>query len=131
MSYFKITYESDTIEGLKAIQSNIVGDSANARDSTNSDTKVAPPPLQDTGNLDAFSGAVQAPPLSSIDSSGLDMNASPPPMIAVSGIAGIGLDGETPPPPMNTLQNQEGTGFLAPPQQSSEGSQKPPSKSSK
>lgn len=131
MSYFKITYESNTVEGLKAIQSNLIGDGANARDSTNSDTKVAPPPLQDTGNIDASSGVVQAPPNSNIDSVGLDMNASPPPMMADSAINGIGMDGEIPPPPMTILQNMEGVEILSPPQQASEESQKPPSKSSK
>ena len=64
MAYYKITYESNTIEGLKAIQGSFLGHGASATDSTTFETTVPPPPprQQDEENPDAFSGVVQPPP---------------------------------------------------------------------
>jgi hypothetical protein len=64
MSYFKIAYESDTIDGLGAIQGGATGKGMSATSSTSSDSMVAPPPIQqEDGRSDAFSGLMQPPPV--------------------------------------------------------------------
>jgi len=105
MSHYKITYESNTIEGLKAIQGSSAGPGASANDSTTFETQVPPPPAQqDGGNADAFLGIVQAPPTADKADASLDFSSEnafypPPPKVADSAIMDIGLEGEIPSPP--------------------------------
>lgn len=123
MSYYKITYESNTIEGLKAIQGSLLGHEVSATDSNTFETRVPPPPpprVADSALMDiGLKGEI---PL-------------PPPRVADSAIMDIGLEGEIPPPPKDELQDQEGNeakpdeGF-APPQQSASKSPKAAKKSS-
>lgn len=109
MSYYKITYESDTIDGLKAIQGNSAGRSANA--GSNSIEDSAPPPPQANQNASAFSDNVEAPPLSNAGGmmGFLDENASvpPPPQAASSAMTSANPGDETPPPPTNETQAGE------------------------
>ena len=128
MSYYKITYESNSIEGLKAIQGSFLGHGASATGSTTFETPAPPPRQQDEQNLDAFSGVVQPPPTADEAGASLDKNAfyPPPPKVAGSAIMGIGLEGEIPPPPpKNKLQGQKGNEaqpdeeFVPPPQSAS------------
>ena len=124
MAYYKITYESNTIEGLKAIQGSFPGHGASATDSTTFETTGPPPPRQqDEENPDAFSGVVQAPPTADEAGASLDKNAffPPPPNVADSAIMGIGLEGEIPPPPKDQEGNeaQPDEGFVPPPQSAS------------
>ena len=126
MAYYKIIYESNTIEGLKAIQGNFPGHGASATYSTSFETTEPPPPprQQDEKNLDASSDVVQPPPTANEAGASLDKNAffPPPPNVADSAIMGVGLEGEIPPPPKYKLQDQKGTkaqpdeGFVPPPQ---------------
>ncbi len=105
MSYYKISCESNTIEGLKAIQSSFAGQASRVADSNNFDTQVPPPPpQQDEENASAFSGAVQPPPVANEADAGLDFSRDiafyqPPPIGADSAITGVGSDREIPPPP--------------------------------
>jgi hypothetical protein len=122
MSYYKITFESDTIEGLKAIQGRFLGHGASATDSTTFETTVPPPRQQDE---DAFSGVVPAPPPTADETgASLDKNAFYPPPPKVTDSA-IGLEGEIPPPPNYELQDQQGNetqpdeGFVPPPKSAS------------
>ena len=142
MSYYKIAYESDTIEGLKAIQGGSPGQGASATNSINSENSVPPPPLQqDEENADAFSGIVQAPPTSDEAGTSLDFSdenaiQSPPPTVADLATKDIGSEGEIQPPPNDELQNQEGNEpvpdkGLVLPQQSTFKSSKAAKKSSK
>jgi len=105
MSYYKITHESDTIEGLKAIQGSSFGHGASATNSSNPENSVPPPLPQDEKNADAFSSIVQAPPPTA-DSTGTgldfsDENAiqSPPPTSADMATVNSDSEGEIPPPP--------------------------------
>ena len=105
MSYYKITYESNTIEGLKAIQNNIAGQRTGVTDSNTFETREPPPPPQQgEGSADAFSGIVQPPPSpNEADAtpgfSGETAFYPPPPIASDSAIMGIGLEEEIPPPP--------------------------------
>jgi hypothetical protein len=102
MSYYKITFESDTVEGLKAIQGGFLGNGTSATDSTTFETTVAPPRQQDGESPDLFSGDVQAPPPAANEAGArLDKNAfyPPPPDMEGSPVTDIGLQGEIPPPP--------------------------------
>ena len=105
MSHYKITYDSNTIEGLKAIQGSFAGQGASGTDSSSFETQVpAPPPQQDEGNADAFSGIVQAPPPvneadTGLDSSGGNAFYPPPAAVEDSAVMDFGLEAETPPPP--------------------------------
>ncbi|MCE7066997.1 hypothetical protein [Dyadobacter sp. CY326] len=102
MSYYKITYESNTIEGLKAIQGD-VGQGGNSFNSTGSESSV-PPPLQAGQNSDIFSSGLQAPPALNDGSGNLDIsngntdNPLPPP-IADSVSNSVNSEGAIPPPP--------------------------------
>jgi len=109
MSYYKITHESDTIEGLKSIQGSSFAHGASATNSTNPENSVPSPPLpQDEKNADAFSSIAQAPPpTADIAGTGLDFSdenaiQSPPPTSADMATTDIDLEGEIiPPPPTN------------------------------
>ena len=110
MSYYKITYESDTMDGLKAIQGNSAGRSANA--GSNSIEDSAPPPPQTNQNASAFSGNVETPPFSNYAGGIMgfsDDNTSvpPPPQTASSAMGSANLEDETPPPPANESQANE------------------------
>ena len=102
MSYYKITFESDTIEGLKKLQGISPGNKSGSADSASSETP-APPQSRNQENTDAFVGAVQAPPPTH-DQQNADAGAvqAPPP----AGEAGAGFDASDedsfspPPPPM-------------------------------
>ena len=135
MSYYKITYESNSIEGLKAIQGSFLGDGASATDSTTLETTVPPPRQQDEENLDASSGVVPAPPTADEAGASFDKNSfyPPPPKVADSAIMDIGLEGEIPPPPKDELQDREGNEGQpdVPPQQSASKTLKSAKKSSK
>lgn len=140
MTYYKITYESNTIEGLKAIQGNSNQQEASATDANTSDATVQPPPQQNEQNPDAFSGSVPAPPIADGADDNLEGDAfSPPPISAADSAAmNIGSDEEIPPPPPNgSTQDknedsgeQPGDGFSPPPATTSK-SQKPGRKDSK
>ena len=97
MSYYKITFESNTIEGLKAIQGSFPGKGASATDSTTIESQAPPPSQQE--NLDASSGVVQAPPTADAAGANLDFSDPPPPKVADSAITDNGLEGDIPPPP--------------------------------
>lgn len=101
MSYYKITYESDSIEGLRALQggSSSKGDrAANTKDSENS--SPAPPPLQtDSENADAFSAAMPPPPTNSDANRSADEGTmqDPPPLTANPGAMDVDADMPLPP----------------------------------
>lgn len=114
MSYYKVAYESDTVEGLKAILDGVYSeesfDDSNAMDSK----KSAPPPplLQEWESDNAASEVAQAPPSGDQTNSGVSFSdhnemQSPPP----SGNEGERMDidmisdREVPPPP-DKIQNQ-------------------------
>lgn len=105
MSYYKITYESNSIEGLRTIQGSVAGQGADATGSITFEDQVSPPPpQQDEGNINAFSGIVQAPPTAdeadaSLDISGENAFYPPPPKVADLAIMDIGSEGEILPPP--------------------------------
>lgn len=66
MSYYKITYESNTIEGLKAIQGSLLGHEVSATDSNTFETRVPPPPpprVADSAIMDiGLEGEIPPPP---------------------------------------------------------------------
>lgn len=138
MAYFRITYESDTIEGLKSIQGNSSGQGSSAGHSTNSENTVAPPPQQDEQNSDAFSGSVPAPPAAIADAN-LDTNAfTPPPASGAEPTSmDTGMDEPAPPPPPDDGSddsegdNGEHGGSSGPPPSMSSKSPKPGKKDSK
>src|SRR5690349_13528800 len=100
MSYYKITYESDTIEGLKAIQGSFSGSGAGATGATNAETPAPPPSLQDKESADAT--IMEAPPLANDAGGGSDIQDGnsfpPPPLQEDPGIKENGSEGEIPPP---------------------------------
>src|SRR6187402_1980238 len=108
MPYYKLGYESDSIEGLKAIQDGVFGEKASYINSINSEN-VAPPPLQKNDeNADVFSGIVQAPPSADIVGDNFDnMTQAPPPSVAQFETNDAGKGGEIQPPP-NILDNPQG-----------------------
>jgi len=124
MPYFKITYESDTVEGLKTIQGNAGGNGAVSADA-NFDASIQPPPQLDDQNLDAFSGNIPAPPDVAEADTYSDANAfsQPPPGLADSSAINMSDDEQTPPPPMGDSSNDndddsgetQGEGFTPPP----------------
>lgn len=136
MSYYKITYESNTVEGLKAIQNSYVGLGTSASGSTSEDL-VTPPPFQpDEENADAFSGIVQAPPATNEDDINLDFSdenaiQSPPPTGTDLATTHNSLGDEIQPPPEEKLSKQESNEGVVPPKQSTSNSSKSDKKSSK
>ena len=122
MSYYKITYESDTIEGLKAIQGDVSDKAASAGNSATFETQVPPPQSQDELNSDIFSGVVSAPPTGNENDVGQDFsdeNASspPPPLSSDSGASATGLDGGIQPPPASESGDQTDNDGPVPPRQ--------------
>lgn len=110
MTYYKITYESNTIDGLKALQGSFLGQGASKTDSSTIETTVSPPPLhQDGENVNASSGEVQAPPVSENSEATSDKNEfyPPPSLTGDSAKMDMDLEGDIPPPPMGELKNQE------------------------
>ena len=126
MSYYKMVFESDTIEGLTAILGSSPGQGESGTNSTNSENSVPPPPLQqEEESVEASSSIVQAPPLA--EEAGFyfsDENAiqSPPPKVADLLTTDIDSEGRIQPPPNDELQNQKGNeaepdeGLVPPPQ---------------
>ena len=113
MSYYKITIESNSIEGLKAIQSGFLSPQASTTDSSNVENLAPPPTQKDVEKLDAFPGGVQPPPTADEAGAGLDFSNEkafypPPPTGVDSAIMGIGLEEEIPPPQINDLNDQGG-----------------------
>lgn len=141
MSYYKITYESNTIEGLKALQGSFLGQSASTADSTNLETPAPPPPQLDQDKADTFSVVMQAPPAPPERDAGLPMRDEvaappPPPTGSDSATADSGLRGEVSPPPNNQLLAQEDDGAkpnegVVPPPKSESKSLKSSKKASK
>ena len=129
MSYYKVTYESNTVEGLTAIQRNVPGQKGSAADSAASASTIPPPPPQAELSSDGFSDNVQAPPLAVDGGTGMDANAfvSPPPNTAESVSADVGGNEQVPPPPNNMARDREndggesGNGFVPPPDSASPG----------
>lgn len=117
MSYYKVAYESDTVEGIKAILDGAYGegsdDNSKAMNTANSDPP--PPLLQGEDSYNAVSDIAQAPPpvnqtdISSAFSDHNDMQLPPS-----SGSDGVRMEidmeseGEVSPPPDMT-QNQHNT----------------------
>jgi hypothetical protein len=112
MSNFKIAFESDTIEGLKAIHGIFSGHGSSAAPSSTSETPIPPPaPQPDVENQDASSGTEQAPPPpgeTDLDFSNEGVFYPPPPTMSESGIDDPEFEGETAPPPQDNLQDQAG-----------------------
>ncbi len=140
MSYYKVTYESNTIEGLKAIQGNFNGKGTSASDSSTFETTVSPPPhQQDEKDLNGVSNVMPAPPNANDSGTGFDNSDEnaffPPPKVADSATLDIGMEGEFPPPPQDEIEDQEGNEDqpdegIDPPQSKSKSS-KTPKKGSK
>ena len=106
MSYYKVTFESDSIEGLKAIPGSFSGSGKVATTSSTSETPVLPPPQQANENADAFSDVVQAPPVAGgagtgLGSSDADAIDPPPLQVADSASKNSGGGSEFPPPLKN------------------------------
>lgn len=102
MSYYKIAYESDAIDGLKAIQAGFSGQGSAAADSGNSQVAVSPPPQSTADNSDAFQDLVPAPPVADIASTDFqDGNSPQPPPQGETDSAGLDIasDADVPPPP--------------------------------
>lgn len=124
MPYFKITYESDTVEGLRTIQGN-AGENGAVTADASFDASIQPPPQPDEQNLDAFSGNIPAPPDAVEANAYSDANAfsPPPPGLADSSSINMSADEETPPPPLGDNANNseeeggepQGGGFSPPP----------------
>jgi hypothetical protein len=119
MSYYKITYESDTIEGLRAIQGDASDKGASAGNAATFETQVPPPLPEEEANSDVFSGAVSAPPNGNEAGLGLDFSDefSPPPQTTDSGISATGLDDAVPPPPTGESGDQNDNDGPVPPRQ--------------
>jgi hypothetical protein len=120
MSYYKITFESDTIEGLKAIQGGFLGHGKRDADSTTFDTTVPPPRQQDAESQNVFSGVVQAPPTANEAGASLNKNAfdPPPPNVKGSATMDVGSQGEIPAPPRGGEGGEaQPNEALAPPKQ--------------
>ena len=114
MSYYKVAYEADTVEGLKAILDGVYSEgSFDDSKAMNSKNSAPPPPLlQDRESDNAVSDIAQAPPSGgqsdgSITFSDHNEMQSPPP----SGNDGLRMDidmvseGDFQPPP-DMMQNQ-------------------------
>ena len=121
MSYYKITYESDTIEGLKAIQGGMSSQGTDASNSAAFETQVLPPPPQDEGNTDTVAGMVPAPPVGANMDAGLDFTdedtSSQPPPLPTDAAMDSGSDDEIQPPPSGESGSQNENDGPAPPRQ--------------
>ena len=108
MSYYKVAYESDTVEGLKAILDGVYSEgSFDDSKALNSANSAPPPPLMQNEESDnAVSDITQAPPAGNQTDGNLTFSEhnemqSPPP----SGNEGVRMDfdieadGEVLPPP--------------------------------
>lgn len=114
MSYYKITYESDTLDGLKAMQGNSVNQGVAGSDSAGLDTP-APPTQPGTEGADIASDAAPTPPLAdSMDLAAEGSSLSPPPETANSFTADVG--GEVQPPPLEGSASN-GNDSPSPPEQ--------------
>lgn len=139
MTYYKITFESNTLEGLNAIQGKLQGQGTSVADTISTDIVAPPPSMQDEQSQDAFSGGVPAPPAAGGMDSNLESDVffQPPPSVGDATAMNAGTDEEIAPPPTNGLASQEedheapsGKGFAPPPQTAAKGP-KPASKGSK
>lgn len=121
MSYYKITYESDTLEGLKAIQGGTSGTGTDAGNSAAFETQVLPPPPQDEGNTDTVASMVPAPPVGANIDAGLDFTdedgSSQPPPLPTGSVMQSDSDEQIQPPPSGESGVQNENDGPAPPSQ--------------
>jgi hypothetical protein len=109
MSYYKITYESDSLEGLTALQSGFSDRGVSTKDSANAENP-GPPPIQQEENTDALSGMMAAPPTATEMSTSLSFlsedTVDAPPSADVAS-TNVEEGGVVPPPPMEGSQDIE------------------------
>lgn len=106
MAYYKITYESNSLKGLKAIQASFADHGANATDLTASTSRMSPPPQPDKALGATLSDVVPAPPPAANAGLGLSDETAfypPPPAGADPTTKNSGLEGQVPPPPIDEL----------------------------